>query len=85
LENPYGRKAFHESAGICLRHCVEAANIAEVPAALDELLAAQIARLRVIEWELQEAARKSSWSVRYESKGPEQTAWRRAASQIYGI
>jgi hypothetical protein len=85
LEDSYGRKAYHESAGVCLRHCVAGANLAEVPEALDEVLAAQIARLRVIEWELEESARKTSWSVRYESKGPEDDAWRRAASQLYGI
>jgi hypothetical protein len=85
LEDPLGRKTYHTAHGLCLRHCIEAANLAEVPAALAELLSAQIARLRVLEWEIGEASRKSNWSVRYESKGLESNAWRRAAYQFCGV
>ncbi len=46
LEDPAGRKAYHAGWGLCLRHCVQAAGLAEVPSALSELLSAQIARLR---------------------------------------
>lgn len=85
MEDPAGRKAYHAASGLCLRHCVEAAGLAEVPAALTELLSAQIARLRLLEWELGEASRKIDWSVRYEAKGPEGDAWRRAAYQFCGV
>ena len=85
LEDSVGRKAYRESFGLCVRHCVEAAQLAEVPHALDELLSTQIARLRILEWELEEGLRKSSWSVRYEPKGPEAEAWRRAANQFCGV
>jgi hypothetical protein len=85
LEDPVGRKAYHAAHGLCLRHCVEAANLAEVPAALAELLSAQIARLRMLEWELGEASRKGNWSVRYEARGPETNVWRRAANQFCGV
>ena len=85
LEDPLGRKAYHGGSGLCLRHCIQATNLAEVPAALDELLSAQIARLRVLEWELEEASRKNNWSVRYELKGPESDVWRRAAYQFCGV
>jgi hypothetical protein len=85
LEDPYARKTYHAASGLCLRHCIEAANLAEVPVALAELLSAQIARLRVLEWELEEASRKDNWSVRYEPKGPESDAWRRAAYQFCGV
>jgi hypothetical protein len=85
LEDAAGRKAYRGATGLCLRHCVEAANLAEVPAALAEVLSAQIARLRMLEWELGEASRKIDWSVRYEAKGPEQDAWRRAAYQFCGV
>jgi hypothetical protein len=85
LEDPLGRKAYQSGWGLCLRHCIEAANLAEIPAALVELLSAQIARLRVVEWELGEASRKDNWSVRYEPKGPETSAWRRAAYQFCGV
>jgi hypothetical protein len=85
LEDRAGRKAYHAGWGLCLRHCVQAASLAEVPTALTELLSAQIARLRVLEWELQESSRKYNWSVRYESKGPESQVWRRAAYQFCGV
>lgn len=85
LEDPLGRKAYHAGWGLCLRHCIEAAKLAEVPSALAELLSAQIARLRVLEWELEEASRKNNWSVRYEPKGPESDVWRRAAYQFCGV
>jgi hypothetical protein len=85
LEDPLGRKAYHSGWGLCLRHCIEATKLAEVPSALAELLSAQTARLRVLEWELEEASRKDNWSVRYEPKGPESDAWRRAAYQFCGV
>jgi hypothetical protein len=85
LEDPLGRKAYHNGWGLCLHHCIEAAKLAEVPSALDELLSAQIARLRILEWELQEASRKDNWSVRYEPKGLESAVWRRAAYQFCGV
>jgi hypothetical protein len=85
LEDPLGRKAYHSGWGLCLRHCIEAAKLAEVPSALAELLSAQIARLRVLEWELEEASRKNNWSVRYEPKGPESDVWRRAGYQFCGV
>jgi hypothetical protein len=85
LEDPAGRKAYHAGWGLCLRHCVQAAGLAEVPGALGELLSAQIARLRVLEWELHEASRKDNWSVRYEAKGTESQVWRRAAYQFCGV
>jgi hypothetical protein len=85
LEDPQGRKAYHEGWGLCLRHCVQAASLAEVPSALAELISAQIARLRVLEWELEESSRKNNWSVRYEPGGPESDVWRRAAHQFCGV
>jgi len=72
-------------AGASVRHGIEAANLAEVPSALAELLSAQIARLRVLEWELEESSRKNNWSVRYEPKGPESDVWRRAAYKFCGV
>jgi hypothetical protein len=85
LEDPLGRQAYQSGWGLCLRHCIEAAKLAEVPSALAELLSAQIARLRLLEWELEEASRKDNWSVRYEPKGPESDVWRRAAYQFCGV
>ncbi|MBI3810119.1 MAG: hypothetical protein HY284_06645 [Nitrospirae bacterium] len=84
LEDPIGREAYHRGAGLCFRHCLVAANLAEVPDVLDELFASQLARLRLLEWELEEASRKMNWVIRYEPKGPEETSWRRAAYQLCG-
>lgn len=84
VEEPTGRKAYSQAWGLCLRHCIGAARIAETPAALNELFTAQITRLRLLEWELEEASRKFNWSVRYELKGPEEGAWLRAARRFCG-
>lgn len=84
VEEPAGRQAYRQAWGLCLRHCIAAANIADSPGALHELLRGQISRLRMLEWELQESSRKINWSVRYEPKGPEESAWQRAAYQFCG-
>jgi hypothetical protein len=84
LEGPIGREAYHRGAGLCFRHCLVAANLAEVPDVLAELFSSQLARLRLLEWELEEASRKMNWVIRYEPKGPEETSWRRAAYQLCG-
>lgn len=85
VEDPSGRLAYHQGWGLCLRHCITAAGLAEEPFVLSELLKAQVTRLRLLEWELEEASRKMNWSVRYEPGGPEEGAWRRAAYQFYGV
>lgn len=85
VEEPAGRQAYHQGWGLCLRHCITAAGMAENAATLSELLKAQIIRLRLLQWELAEASRKMNWSVRYEPRGPEESAWRRAAYQFCGV
>jgi hypothetical protein len=84
VEDPTGRQSYHQSWGLCLRHCIMAASVAENPAALSEVLKAQIPHLRILEWELDEVSRKHNWSVRYEPAGPEAGAWERAAHQFCG-
>ncbi|OGP27696.1 MAG: hypothetical protein A2038_15815 [Deltaproteobacteria bacterium GWA2_57_13] len=85
MEAPAGRDAYANGSGLCLRHCIAAASIADNPAALSEILQTQIVRLRTLEWELEEYSRKINWSVRYEPKGPEQDAWLRAAQRFCGV
>jgi hypothetical protein len=84
VEDPVGKQAYLEGSGLCFRHLVAATSLARNPDVLDTLLTAQIARLRLLEWELEEASRKASWMVRYEVKGPEDQAWCRAAYQFCG-
>jgi hypothetical protein len=49
------------------------------------LFHSQRVRLEVLAWELAEFDRKYNWSVRYENKGLEQSAWERAVAQYSGI
>jgi len=85
VEDPAGREAYVRGSGLCLRHCVTASALAESPTALSVLIVAQITRLRLLQWELEESSRKLNWSVRYEPKGPEQSAWLRAAQMFCGV
>jgi hypothetical protein len=73
-------RRYEVSHGLCLRHllALPLASRAGAPARVLE------ARLRVLGWELEEAGRKSGWSVRHEARGRETTAWRRAAAQLDG-
>jgi len=63
---PRIEKVLAASYGFCLRHA------AGVPSATTVLNR----RLRVEEWELEEATRKIAWDTRYEPKGIEYEAWR---------
>lgn len=84
LENPEALRIYHRSAGVCFRHFLQVAEQAERPEVLAEVLRAQVVRLEVLAWELDEFGRKQSWSVRFESKRGEFTSWRRAAYQMAG-
>jgi hypothetical protein len=74
------RAGYQESHGICLRHlrCIESPEAAALPRRVLR------ARLEIIAWELEEAGRKSSWSYRYEARGDEDSAWRRAPVLLDG-
>ncbi|HXF96336.1 MAG TPA: hypothetical protein VNI61_09580 [Gemmatimonadales bacterium] len=74
------RQLYLRSHGLCFRH---AAGAWGRPGAslFREVLGA---RLAVLAWELDEVGRKSSWTARHEPKGPERTAWRRAATLVDG-
>lgn len=83
LAGEVGRRAFLESEGLCLRHAARApTRLSPVPAAT-VLDAARSRGLRV-RWELDEALRKSVWTVRFEPRGPEALAWRRGLSFLLG-
>ncbi len=85
LRSRPGRDAFERSDGLCLRHAVLAAGDPRFEAGLVGLVGAVAeGRVAAVRFELEEALRKSSWSVRYEPAGPEATAWRRAARLVLG-
>jgi hypothetical protein len=54
------------------------------PRAAGPLAAPAADRTRALLAELEEASRKRSWQHRHERRGPEMTAWRRAASLVDG-
>ena len=84
LEDAGTRSVYCEGGGVCFQHLPLAL---EFTASLDVrrvLLHSQRVRLEVLAWELAEFDRKMNWSVRYENKGWEQTAWKRAVAQYSG-
>lgn len=74
------RARYRRHAGLCLPHAH-----ADLPAATRALVRRRGAvRAALLVWELDEAARKTAWSVRYEPPGPERHAWRRAIAAAAG-
>jgi hypothetical protein len=67
---------------LCLRHVIALRN--RDPGAAEQLVRSAADRTRALLAELEEAARKRSWQHRHEPRGPETTAWRRAATLVDG-
>jgi hypothetical protein len=67
---------------MCLRHVIALRDRDPRGAERSVRLAAD--RTRALLAELEEASRKRSWPHRHEPRGPEMTAWRRAASLVDG-
>ncbi len=86
LRSRGGRDRFERSGGLCLRHTAAAAVAGPALGPVGLALVGAVAEGRVVgvRFELEEALRKSSWSVRYEPVGPEVTAWRRAILLVLG-
>ncbi len=78
-----GSGRFEQTGGLCLRHLAVGRSRIEPPA-LEIAVRVAAARAARIGWELDEEARKSNWSVRYEPHGPEETAWMRALCFVLG-
>jgi hypothetical protein len=66
--------------GLCARHVLALGRLNGGGTPLRVLRA----RLAVLAWELEEAGRRASWSVRHERNGDELTAWKRAPAQLDG-
>ncbi len=84
LDDPGRRQAFARGGGLCVPHFLQGLALAPPLGILAILLEGQIARLSVLQWEMDELIRKTNWLVRYEPKGAEQTAWRRAVERLAG-
>jgi hypothetical protein len=67
---------------MCLRHVIALRE--RDPRGAEPFIRSAADRTRALLAELEEAARKRSWQHRHEPRGPEMTAWRRAATLVDG-
>ncbi len=84
LADPTTLDRYQRSTGVCYRDLALALRFCRATEQAQSLARLARVRLEVLEWELQEALRKDAWDVRYEPKGPEQSAWRRAVEHVSG-
>lgn len=73
---------YQRSDGVCFRDLPLALRYARTHDEAQLLITRERVRLELLEWELREFQRKTSWTVRFESRGAEQEAWARAAEQF---
>lgn len=78
-QRPYA-EAYESTHGLCLRHVLLVGDRPASPLVRDALRA----RLSVVDWEIEEAARKQAWDARHERAGPEQTVLPRLAALVDG-
>lgn len=81
---PMFRRIYDEGSGLCSRHLVMAMARADASEAAPYLASAQREKLRLLRWELQEAARKDIWGARCEHPGTERHAWAHAMMLFAG-
>jgi hypothetical protein len=84
LEDPGTRSVYCEGSVVCFHHLPLALEFAACEDVRRVLFHSQRVRLEVLAWELSESSRKVNWSIRYENKGSEQSAWERAVAQYSG-
>lgn len=77
-------RRYEDTSGVCFRHLPLAIRRCTDPSNVRLLLHTQYTRIAVVHWELEEYWRKSDWTHRWEPKGDEQSAWRRAVAQYTG-
>jgi hypothetical protein len=84
LEDRRHRATVERGHGLCLNHLARALALGPAPDIVADLVAVEMARLACLQWELEEALRKSAWQFRPEARGAESTAWRRALLRFSG-
>jgi hypothetical protein len=84
IEDRPHRDLIRRSYGLCLRNLCRALALAPPAPIWSTLCEIQQARLARLQWELEEASRKSAWQYRTEAPGIEITAWRRALLRFSG-
>ena len=75
---------YEDASGVCFRHFPLAIRRCTEPSNVRLLLHTQYTRVAVLHWELEEYWRKFDWAHRWEPRGDEQAAWRRAVAQYTG-
>jgi hypothetical protein len=84
LESPQNQARFAKGNGLCLKHFSRALTL-KPPVWIQAILTeSQIARLALLQWELEESTRKEAWLFRPETAGTERTAWARAVRHFSG-
>ena len=76
---------FENGHGLCLKHLADALDMQPSDKIAGFLIRVASAKLGVLEWELEEAMRKTAWTARPEIKGSEQSAWHRALARFSGL
>ncbi|WP_432263606.1 DUF6062 family protein [Cupriavidus sp. TMH.W2] len=79
------RRQYEAGTGLCMRHLAAAQRQTGAAEAVQFLLSTQHAKLRLLDWELQEALRKQIWTSRCEHRGSEGEAWMRALMVFAGV
>jgi len=85
LAIPIVRAAYENSPGLCLPHLRGFAALGVDKATHDLVADAAEARIGLLLWELEEAQRRVAWDARFETEGPEDSAWRRAIATYSGV
>ena len=76
--------AYEQGDGVCLQHLPLVLRRCREGSVAQIILRAYRARHEMVAWGLAEFLRKENWSVRFEAKGPEQTAWVHAVAHYSG-
>jgi hypothetical protein len=76
---------FENGHGLCLKHLANALDMQPSNEIAGFLIRVESAKLALLEWELEEAMRKTAWTARPEIKGSEQSAWHRALARFSGL
>ena len=76
---------FENGYGLCIKHLSDALAMQPPDEIVRFLIRVESAKLALLEWELEEAMRKTAWTARPEIKGSEQSAWHRALARFSGL
>ena len=79
------RRDFENGYGLCVKHFSDALAMQPTDKIGRFLIRVESAKLSLLEWEIEEAMRKTAWTVRPENQGSEQSAWHRGLARFSGL